>query len=230
MRLVVVVLGLVVLLVVAEFLGHLHRSEHVAHDAGESLLVVELVEQAVDIGAGLLLDPVAPQIDDALAALRRGAPGQPLAHHQRHGFLDRRIGLVAHIGKVGLDELVLEHGAEIFGDALHGAGADRFDACLLDGVVDGACLLALGRQLGVDAHVVAGPPERHGIAEPAGDRDVVARRLLRKVGQPRAVPRQRRLVLGESDLQLVVAGDRAHADADGALEIVRLAVAARFAA
>ena len=158
LRLVVVVLGLVVLLVVAELLGHLHRGQHVAHDAGKGLLVVELVEQAVDVGAGLLLDPVAPQIDDALAALRRGAAGQPLAHHQRHGFLDRRVGLVAHVGEVGLGELVLQHGAEIVGDALHGAGADRLDARLLDGVEDGARLLALGRQPGVDADVVAGAP------------------------------------------------------------------------
>ena len=156
--------------------------------------------------------------------------GQPLAHHQRHGLLDRRIGLVAHVGEVGLGELVLEHGAEIVGDAPHGARADRLDARLLDGVEDGARLLALRRQPGVDADVVAGAPQRHGIAQPAGDRDVVARRLLRQLRQPRAVAGQRRLVLGEGDFQLVVAGDRAHADADGALEIVRLAVAARFCA
>ena len=39
----------------------------------------------------------------------------------------------------------------IVGDALHGARADRLDPGLLDGVEDGARLLAFGRQLGVDA-------------------------------------------------------------------------------
>src|SRR5690606_9210248 len=55
----VVFLVLVVfrLVVVAQFLGHLHGGQHFAHDAGEGLLVAKLVGQAVEPGAGLLLDP-----------------------------------------------------------------------------------------------------------------------------------------------------------------------------
>ena len=124
------------------------------------------------------------------------------------------------VGEIGLGVFVLEHRAEIVGDAGHGAGADRLDARLLDGVVDGARLLALGRELRVDAEIVAGALQRHGIAEAARHRDVGGGRLLGQLGQPGAVAGQRRLVLGEGDLELVVAGDRAHADRDGALEAV----------
>ena len=92
--------------------------------------------QVVEVGAGLLLDPVAPEVDHALAALRRGAAGQLLAHHQRQRFLDRRVGLVADVGEVGLGVFVLQHRADIVGDAGHAARADRLDAGLLDRIED----------------------------------------------------------------------------------------------
>ena len=80
-----------------------------------------------------------------------GAAGQLLAHHQRQRFLERRVGLVRDVGEVGLGVFVLQHRADIVGDARHGARADRLDAGLLDRIEDGAGLLAFGRQLGVDA-------------------------------------------------------------------------------
>ena len=38
-----------------------------------------------------------------------GAAGQLLAHHQRQRLLDRRVGLVAHVGEIGLGVFVLQH-------------------------------------------------------------------------------------------------------------------------
>ena len=136
----------------------------------------ELRGQAVEIGAGLLLDPVAPERNQLLAALGRRPAGQLLAHHQRHGFLERRVGLLAHVGEIGLGVFVLEHLGDVVGHAGHGPAADRLDAGLLDGVEHGAGLLAFGRQPGVDAVVVAGALQRHGIAKAARDRDVGLRR------------------------------------------------------
>ncbi len=54
----------------------------------------------IEIGACLLLDPVAPDVDDALAAARDGAAGELLAHQHRHGLLYGRVRAVAHIGEI----------------------------------------------------------------------------------------------------------------------------------
>jgi len=169
---------------------------------------------------GLVLDEGAPQLDQLLAAPGRRAAGQLLAHHQRQGVFQRGVLPVANLGQVGAGIFVLQHRADIVGDAGHGARADRLDARLLQGVEHGTRLLALRRQPGMDAHVVAGAPERQGIADAAGDRHVVLRGLLRQFGQAGAAAGQRRLVLGEADLQLLVAGDGAHGDRQRTLEAV----------
>ena len=184
----------------------------------------------VEVGAGLFLDPFAPEIDDALAALRRGPAGQLLAHHQRQRFLDRRVGAIPDVGQIGLGELVLQHVADIVADPGHPESTDRLDAGLLDRIVDGARLLALGRELRVDPEIVAGALQRHGIAEAARHRYVDAGRLLRQFGEPGAVAGKRRLVLGETDLELVIAGDRAHADRHGTLEDVGVRAVLRLVA
>src|SRR5262249_7339438 len=125
---------------------------------------------------------------------------------------------------------VLEHRADIGCDPAHGAGADRLDTGLLDGVEDRTRLLALRRKPGVNADVVAGAPQRHGVAQTPGYGYVLGRRPLRPVPEPRAVAGKRWLILGEADLQLMVARNGTHADADGTLEAVRLCAAARLAA
>ncbi len=143
------ILRVLAVLFVAELLGHLHGHQHVADEASEGVLVVERLGEAGKIGAGLLLDPLPPQPDHALAALRHRAAGEPLAHHQRHRLLERRVGLVAHVGQIGLGVLVLQHRADVVGHPEHGARADRLDPGLLHRVEDRTRLLAFGRQLEV---------------------------------------------------------------------------------
>ena len=64
--LVLVVLVLLVILALAALLGHVERGEHIAHGAGEGALVLDRAGQPVEIGAGLGLDRLAPEIDDLL--------------------------------------------------------------------------------------------------------------------------------------------------------------------
>ena len=101
---------------------------------------------------------------------------------------------------------------------------------LLDGIEDGSRELAFRRQLVVDALIVAGALQRHGIAQSPAHRDVVGGRLLGQFRQTRAIARQRRLVLGEGDFHVLVVGNRAHADGYGALEAVCLRARFRLAA
>jgi hypothetical protein len=62
---------------------------------GEGLLVVDSVDQAIETAGGLLLDEVAPEIDD-LAADSAARAGQLFAHDQRdaHPPAARRRGSV----------------------------------------------------------------------------------------------------------------------------------------
>ena len=129
---------------VAELFGHLQRDEHVAHGPCESVLVVQRLRQPLEFRPGLVLDEVAPDVDERLGAGRNAPAGQLLAHHQRDGVLQRRLGLVGDVREVGAEILVLQHRAEIVADAGHGVGADRLAAGLLDGVVDRPRALAFG--------------------------------------------------------------------------------------
>ena len=80
---------------------------------GEGALVFELVAELVEFGAGLLLDPGARVRPFSRGRGRRGLPGEALAHHQRNGVLDRRIGAVAHFGEIAARIAVVQHGVEI---------------------------------------------------------------------------------------------------------------------
>jgi hypothetical protein len=57
----------------------------------------------------------------------------------------------------------------------------------------------------MDPEIVAGALQRHGIAKAPRYRDVGLRRLLRQLGQPGAVTGKCRLILGEGDLEVVIA-------------------------
>ncbi len=126
--------------------------------------------EAVELVAGLRLDRVAPELHDLARGLRRLRAGQPLAHHQRDGVLHRRLRLLADLLQVGAMVAVLQHGAEIGLHAVHAARADRLAARLLDGVEDGARLPSLRREAAMHLAVVAGEPQRHGVADAARDR------------------------------------------------------------
>ena len=102
-------------------------------------------------------------------------------------------------------------------------------ACSTASKMARACLPS-GASLAVDAVVVAGAPQGHGIAQAAGHRDVVSGRLLRQFGQSHPVSGKSRPVLREGDFQLVVAGDGAHADRHSTAKGFTLAVGPRLVA
>src|SRR5690606_36588907 len=110
-----------------KFLAHIHGTKEVAYGASERILIVDVRQKGVEIGAGLLFDPVPPQFHDPRSALRRTTARQLLAHHECDRFFERRIGAVAHIGKIGPRVLVLEHVGDVVRVALHGPGSDRHD-------------------------------------------------------------------------------------------------------
>src|SRR5690606_36958910 len=78
-----------VLVALAELVGHFERGEQRADGRGEALLVDEVVGELAEVVAGFFLDPVAPEIDDLLGRLRRLLPGQLLTHHQCDSVLER---------------------------------------------------------------------------------------------------------------------------------------------
>ena len=107
--------------------------EDIAHDAREGALIVDLAVELIEVGAGLRIDLVAPQIDELLRGGRRRLAREALAHHERDRVLERRIGAVGDVLIFGAAMIaVLQHGGEVRGDALHALRADRLDARLLD--------------------------------------------------------------------------------------------------
>ena len=105
-----------------------------------------LSEQMIELAAGLLLDPGAPQIDAACGAAGAALAGQALAHHQRDGLVERRILAVVMLWQSAPADSGPQHGREISRHAGHARGADRLDARLFDRFENGARRLALGRE------------------------------------------------------------------------------------
>ena len=141
---VVLVLVLLVLGIEGGVVGHVEGGEQLADAAGEVALVLDVLEQAVEIAAGAVLDEVAPEIDDLGRRGGRLRAGQALAHHQRHRILERRVGAVGDLLVLAAAMIaVLQHRRDVGGDAGHAARADGFDARLLDRVEDRAGRLAL---------------------------------------------------------------------------------------
>ena len=103
---------------------------------------------------------------------RRAHAGQTLAHHQRDGFLERRIRPVGDLVELAAVKTVVEHGREILRDARHAARPDRLDAGLLDRLEHGARLLPAGDELAMDQRVVAGELERDRVGMAAHDRGI----------------------------------------------------------
>ena len=140
-----------------------------------------------EVGAGALLDPVAPQVDDLLAAGRRLEAGQALADHERDGVLERRVGAVGDLLVVAAVVAVLEHGRDVVAAARHAVGADRLDAGLLGRVEDAARVGAFRHPLAVDARVVAGLTQREAVGMAARDGDVPLAHPARRLGQAHPV-------------------------------------------
>ena len=74
----------------------------------------------------------------ALAVSGGGGAGQPLAHDQREGILERRVGPLGDLGIAAVAVLVLDAGREVGGHAGHAIGAQRLDARALDRLEHGA--------------------------------------------------------------------------------------------
>ena len=66
--------------------------------------------------------------------------------------------------------------------------------------------------------VVAGEPKRHRVADAARDRRILLRQPARGLGKTDLLRKKQRAVGGERDVEVVLAGDRAHAAGHRALE------------
>ncbi len=181
--------------------------------------MLDVLQQAIEIAPGPLLDEVAPQIDDLSCCRRRFEARQALAHHERDRILDRRVGAVGDLLVFAAAMVaVLEHRRDVPRDAGHPARADRLDARLLDCIVDGARRLAVRREAAVDGGVMAGEPERHRIGVAAQDRHILERHAARRLGQAGLVAHERGPVGRKGDLEIGLPRDRAHAAGDRALQ------------
>ena len=178
----------VVLLVGARLLPHVERREQLVDGLREGFLVLDGRAELVEVAADALLNPGPPEIDDALAALRRPHPCETLAHHHRQRLLERRVLAARHLRHARAHETVVEHRSQIAGDAFHAARPDRLDAGLLDGIEAGAAADRLRQQAAVDVAVVAGQAQRHRVGVTAHDRRVLRIELARRLRQARLDP------------------------------------------
>ena len=96
--------------------------------------------------------------------------------------------------------------------------ADRLDAGLLDRLEYGARLLPSGHELAVHHRIVAGELERDGVGVAAHDRGIAPGELSRRLGQARLAADNPGALGGKGDLEFGLAGDRAQASRDRALE------------
>ena len=154
--LVLVVVVLVGVGPVAEF----ERIEQIVQRVGELALVLDHAFEAIEPRARLVLDERPPQIDQLLRRLRRGMPGQPLAHHHGQRIGQWRIGTVGDLVEFAAMEMVVEHRGEIFRDARHAPRADRLDPRLLDRIEHAARLHVAGHLLAMHGGIMAGEAQR----------------------------------------------------------------------
>ena len=103
-----------------------------------------------------------------------------------------------------------EAGGEVGPDAGHAAGADGLAAGLLDRLPGGAGVGALGHVGAVDARVVDGEAQRHGVGLAAQDRGLGAGELAGRLGQAGGVAGDHGAVGAEGDLEIADARDRPH--------------------
>ena len=115
-------------------------------------------------------------------------------------------------------ELVVEHGGEVLGNALHAARPDRFDAGLLDRLEHRAGLLAAGQQAAMNGIVVTRHPQRDRICMAAHDCGIGGRELARRLRQPRLAAGSAGPLRRERDLEIGPVRNRAQAPGHRPLE------------
>ena len=99
-RLVVGRIVIVLLAVERGWVGHLEGLKELVDRAPEGALVLDRAIEPVEVGAGPLLDPGTPKIDDRLRGSRRRPARQAFTHQHGHCIFDRRIRPIRNIGKV----------------------------------------------------------------------------------------------------------------------------------
>ena len=199
-------------------LAHVERIEQIVDRVAKALLVLDQPLEAIEPAAGLVLDQRTPEVDKLLRRRRRRLAGQPLAHHHRDRFLDRRIGAIGDVVEFAAVEFVVEHGGEILRNAGHAARADRLHTRLLDRVEHRARLLAAGNQLAMHRRIVTGELERERIRVSAHDRRFQLVELASGLRQPHLAARDARPLGGVIHLELGLLGERAQAAGHRALE------------
>ena len=228
--LVAVLAFFVVLGIGVAVLAHVERIQKIMDGVAEARLVLDQTLEPVEPAPGLVLDQRTPEIDELLRRRRRRLAGQPLAHHHRDRFLDRRIGAVGDVVEFAAVEFVVEHRGEILRNAGHAPRADRLDARLLDRVEHRARLLAAGNQLAMHRRIVTGELERERIRVPAHDRGFLLVELARRLRQPHLAAGDARALGGVIDFELGLFRDRAQTAGHRALErFVRRFLAGSFA-
>ena len=164
---------------------HAKRGEKLAHEPRVGALVEQGVAQPVEIGAGLLLDKRAPELDETRRAARRLESGQALARQHRDRVFERRLLARARVGEGAAVVTVVEHRGDVRGHALHAARTDGFDPRLLDRVEQGARRRALRRVTAMDRVAVASEPQGEQVGETPNDRGLARIGLARRLRQPR---------------------------------------------
>ena len=134
-------------LALGQLLGKIERLEQIAQLPAERLLVLRQLVHAWTACALRAPRSTARHRSTIALAVSGGAgAGQPLAHDEREGVLERRVGPLGDLGIAPVAVLVLDAGGEIGGHAGHAIGAQRLDAGPLDRLEHGAGRARLGRQ------------------------------------------------------------------------------------
>ena len=204
--------------VVAELLAQVEVLDDRARHAGEGGLILKLVGQPVEIGAGLGLDIGAVALHQQLGPVGRRVAGQPLAHHQPDNVGQGGRGRIVEAVQALLLNAGFQRRGQVGAYAHQRIGPDRVDAGLLDRLEDRAGLHRLGPQLGVGGLVVVGEAQRHLVGQAADARGLLRRQVARRVRQDGVVAVQRRPVAGEGDLQIRLLGQRTRRVRDRPLE------------
>ena len=161
----------------AEFVGHVEGGQDVAHGAGEARPGRRSRRSAAARSAPARSSIQSRQRSTILRLdCGRRVAGQPLAHHQRDGVLQRRVGAVGDLLIVAAVIAVLQHRARCCRRrrACGGRRAPRRAPARPRRRRRGRSCRA-ARCVRWTARIVAGEPQRQRIADAAGDGDVVAR-------------------------------------------------------
>ena len=159
--------------------------EDFAHQPRIGPLVEQSLAEPVELGAGLLLDKGAPELDQSSGAARRLESGHAFAREHRNRVLQRRFLARARLRERTAVVPIVEHGGDVRRDALHATRADGFDPRLLDCVKQGAGRRALGREAPVEGVTMAREAQGEEIGEAANDRRLARIWLARGLGEPR---------------------------------------------